>query len=359
MTLELSAGRRCEIHVGPGVCAALPSLWRRRWRDAAVIGDARVLGLYGDLLRQTLAGCTERVLLAEFPPGEAHKTRRTKQQLEDRLLGAGLDRHGCIVALGGGISLDLAGFVAATYMRGVEFVSLPSSLLAQVDAAVGGKTGVNTDHGKNLVGAFWQPSAVLVDPRLLVTLPEQEWGNGLAEMVKHAVIADAALLDWIEDHAESLRRPGAVDPHPLRRCIEIKAEVVRRDEREGGLRAVLNFGHSVGHALESATDHALPHGRAVALGMLVEGAVARALCGFPAAQLRRLRALLERLGLDLTLPHGVSLAQLLPYLGADKKVRGGALRMALPAAVGSMAGADQGYTLEVSPEQLRRAWEQR
>jgi 3-dehydroquinate synthase len=315
------------------------------------------MDLYGGRVAELLQPVTGEVLRCSFPPGEAHKTRDTKQTLEDRLLAAGLDRQCCVVGLGGGISLDLAGFVAATFLRGVPWVGLPTSLLAQVDASVGGKTGVNTPWGKNLVGAFHQPALVLMDSELLATLPPKEWANGLAELVKHAVIADAALWGWIEDNLERLRRPGKMDPHPLRRCVEIKAAVVRRDEREGGLRAVLNFGHTVGHALEGACGAAMPHGRAVALGMLVEGALARDLCGFPEADLARLRSVLAGLGLDLQ-PPALSLERLAPYLRLDKKRRAGELRLALPTAIGEMAGAGSGYTVAVTAERLRRAWEE-
>ena len=356
LTLDLTSTRRCEILVGPGASAKLPDVWRRRWQTAAVIGDENVIKLFGQRISQCLEGVAGRVIVADFPPGEGHKTRRTKALLEDRLLDQGLDRRGCVVALGGGISLDMAGFVAATFMRGVDFVSVPTSLLAQVDASVGGKTGVNTDGGKNLVGAFWQPAAVLVDPKLLPSLPAAEWCNGLAEMVKHAFIADEDLFSWLEQHAASVGQPTVMDAHPLRRCVEIKADVVRQDEREAGLRAILNFGHTVGHALESASGHALSHGRAVALGMLLEGALARELCGLSRAALDRLGALLAELGLDLSRP-ALPFAALLPYLGVDKKRQGEELRMALPCGTGRMAGADQGYTVAVPLDRLRRVYE--
>lgn len=355
-TIDLSSNRRCQVHVGRGASAKLPDLWRARWQTAAIIGDENVIQLFGERVVRSLEGLTSRVLVADFPSGEAHKTRRTKELLEDRLLDQEMDRHGCVVALGGGISLDLAGFVAATFLRGVEYVSVPTSLLAQVDASVGGKTGVNTDRGKNLVGTFWQPAAVLVDPELLPSLPAAEWCNGLAEMVKHAVIADEDLFCWLEQHAASMGVPSVVDDHPLRRCVEIKAEVVRQDEREAGLRAILNFGHTVGHALESASGHALSHGRAVALGMLLEGQLACDLCGFPHASLDRLGALLRDLGLDLWRP-ALDFEALLPYLGLDKKRQDGQLRMALPCDLGRMAGANQGYTVAVPLDRLRRVYE--
>ena len=356
ITLETGTKHTCRVLVGPGALGRLPEVWRPRWRTAAIIGDSDVVARFGQRVARALRGVTERVLVTDFAPGEAHKTRATKERLEDRLLAEGLDRQGCVVALGGGISLDVAGYVAATFLRGVDLVSVPTSLLAQVDAAVGGKTGVNTDRGKNLVGAFWQPTAVLVDPELLPSLPADEWCNGLAEMVKHAVIADAELFTWLQRHAADLSAPSVVPAHPLLRCVQIKAGVVQRDEREAGLRAVLNFGHTVGHALEGASGHALPHGRAVALGMMVEGALAHELCDFPATDLARLGALLDALGLEMSRP-AIPFDDLLPYLGVDKKRQAGDLRVALPRALGEMAGADDRYTVAVEPDRLRRAYE--
>ncbi len=359
LVLELEGGRRSTIRIGAGVVDELGSLWQPGWEEAALIGDERVLALHGERVLALLAPLVRRVLRASFPPGEAQKRRETKARLEDELLDAALSRSACVVALGGGVSLDLAGFVAATYLRGVPFLALPSSLLAQVDAAVGGKTAVNTRHGKNLIGAFHQPAAVLIDPELLRTLPAEEWGNGLAEIVKHAAIADAELFAWLEAHADELARPGAIDPHPLRRCVEIKAEVVGADERERGRRAVLNFGHTVGHALESAAAGtpagAGGHGRAVALGMQVEARLAEELCGFPARERERLLALLARLGLGAR--PALPFAALLPHLGLDKKRRGASLRCALPRSLGEMEQAAGSYTVEVTREQVERAWE--
>lgn len=355
LVLELAGGRRSTIRIGAGAIDELGSLWRPEWEEAALLGDERVLSLHGERVLALLAPLARRVVRASFPPGEAQKSRETKARLEDELLGAGVSRAACVVALGGGVSLDLAGFVAATYLRGVPFLALPSSLLAQVDAAVGGKTAVNTRHGKNLIGAFHQPAAVLIDPELLATLPAEEWGNGLAEIVKHAAIADAELLAWLEAHAAELARPGTIDPHPLRRCVELKAEVVRADEREHGRRAILNFGHTVGHALEAAQGGALGHGRAVAVGMRVEALLAEERCGLPGEARARLVALLARLGLAAR--PALPFAALSPHLGLDKKRRGGALQLALPRALGEMEPAGGRYTVEVPVAEVERAWE--
>lgn len=356
--LELSwGGGACPVLIGPGALEQLDGLWRPSWRQAALIGDAQVMELYGDAVARRLAPLVDLLELQSFPPGEASKTRATKAALEDHLLTRGFTRQTCVVALGGGISLDLAGFVAATYMRGVPTVNIPTSLLAQVDAAVGGKTGLNTPLGKNLIGAFHHPSAVLIDGELLATLPQEQWRCGLAEAVKSAFIADPDLFGWLEQNAAALQRPGSVDPHLITRCVEIKAAIVQSDERETGRRRVLNFGHTVGHALEMALHHQISHGEAVALGMAVEVRLARALCGCPEEDQRRLTRLLVELGLDLRLPD-LHLDQLSPFLDLDKKRTGSAMIMALPRCLGNMAEGSGDYAVEVTLQQLKAAWEE-
>jgi 3-dehydroquinate synthase len=358
LCLSFPDGRSCPVRLGEGAAMALPELWQPGWEEAALIADATVMGLYGEHVASLLRPLVRRLLLCPFPPGEAHKTRDTKAALEDRLLEAGLSRQSCVVALGGGISLDLGGFVAATYLRGVPYCSLPTSLLAQVDASVGGKTGVNTPHGKNLIGAFQQAAAVLIDPRFLLSLPLAEWRNGLAELVKHAVIADVALFAWLEANAAAIACPGAMDDYPLRRSVEIKAEVVGADEHEKGRRAVLNFGHTVGHALEHACQHRLPHGIAVAAGMSVEARLAARLCGFPAEERSRLERLLGALGLPSGPPAGLSFDELRPFLRLDKKRRAGELRLALPRRIGEMVDEDGTATVPASVAEIGRAFEE-
>ena len=363
-----SAWRRIDVHwageglstviVGDGASAALGELWERSWHEAAIVADAQVMALHGAALGERLARLVRRVVCCEFPAGEPHKSRATKEQVEDRLLGQGFGRDGCVVALGGGISLDLAGFVAATYLRGVPSVYVPTSLLAQVDAALGGKTGVNTPHGKNLVGAFHQPRLVLVDPGYLGTLPPSERANGLAEVVKHAVIADAALFAWLEAHARELGAPSELDQHAITRCLEIKGEIVAADEREQGRRAVLSFGHTIGHALEAASAHRLAHGQAVAVGMLVEGRVACGCRSFSEAELGRLRRVLGALGLPDSVPE-LDFERLCPFLGIDKKRRQAELRLALPSAIGRASPDPAEPTVAIALDALRRAWEAR
>jgi 3-dehydroquinate synthase len=249
------------------------------------------------------------------------------------------------VAVGGGVTGDLAGFVAATYMRGVPCLQVPTTLLAMLDASVGGKTGVDTPEGKNLIGAFHPPVAVLADPLVLATLPEREYRAGLAEAVKHGLIADRDYFGWIEAHAETLvgRDPAALE-HLVRRSVEIKAEVVGEDEREGGRRAILNAGHTVAHALERATDFRVPHGEAVGLGLVAEAALATGLGLATPEPGARVAALLERLGLPTRVREPVGEERILAAMASDKKNRAGGIRFALPRGVGTMGDGPEWTT---------------
>jgi 3-dehydroquinate synthase len=272
-----------------------------------------------------------------FPAGERSKSRETWSRLTDELLRRGFGRDSGIVALGGGVAGDLAGFVAATYLRGVPYLQVPTTLLAMLDASVGGKTGVDTPEGKNLIGAFHPPVAVLADLLVLTTLPDREYRAGLAEAVKHGLIADEAYFEWIERAADQLiaRDPEALQ-HLVLRSVEIKAGVVSEDEREGGRRAVLNAGHTVAHALETATDFRIPHGEAVGLGLVAECALASELGLASRDAGGRVAAVLARLGLPTRLEESIAPERLLDAMASDKKNRGGAIRFALPRGLGTM-----------------------
>ncbi|MBK8480692.1 MAG: 3-dehydroquinate synthase [Proteobacteria bacterium] len=355
LALVQTAGGHYPVLCGDDPSALLARVWDAGWRQAALIGDSNTLPRFGPALASALAERCDTVLQLAFPAGEAHKTRETKQRLEDTLLAAGFERGCCLVGLGGGIALDVAGFVAATLLRGVAHINLATSLLAQVDAAVGGKTGVNTAQGKNLIGAFHQPRAVLIDYAALASLPLAELRNGLAEAVKHAVVADAALFAALEAWAEG-GAAGALLPRPLlARCVQIKAEVVARDEREQAYRQVLNFGHTVAHAIEAASDHEVAHGAAVAIGMVVEARAAERLCGFPAAESERLRRLLQRLRLPIQ--SALPFAALRDRLGHDKKTRGGMVHCALPERLGHMHEAEGRWALPTPVELLAEVWQ--
>jgi len=299
-----------------------------------------------------------RTLFRAIPPGEAYKTRATWSELTDWMLGERCGRDTTVVALGGGVVGDVAGFVAATFLRGVPFVQCPTTLLAMVDASVGGKVGVDTPAGKNLVGAFHQPHAVVVDPTVLQTLPQIHLRAGLAEVIKHGAIADAAYLDAAVEVGRTLVADAHIDWHGealaalIARSIEIKAEVVRADEREGGMRQVLNFGHTIGHAVEVASEFSVLHGEAVAIGMSLESALAERL-GIAAAGTREgiVRAL-AAVGLPDRLPRGMVPSRLVELMRSDKKVRASRLIFSLPAGLGVMAGVERGFGLQVAESEV-------
>lgn len=341
-----------QVEVAPG---ALRSLFQRLEsllprRRIAVITDETV----ARLLPKWLSPLPETVL--SFPAGEHHKTRETWARLSDQLLDQGFGRDTALVAVGGGVVGDVAGFVAATYLRGVPVVQAPTTLLAMLDASVGGKVGVDTAHGKNLIGAFHPPALVLADPLVLADLPDREYRAGLAEAVKHGIIADRAYFDWIRNSAEALlRRDAKALVHLVRRSVEIKAAVVSEDEREGGKRAILNAGHTVAHAIEHASNYGLLHGEAVAVGLLAECALAEGLGIAPKGSRDEAAGALAALGLPTALPIPLPNAALLNAMVLDKKNRGQAIRFALPAGIGAMHRADGEWTVAVDDEAIGAA----
>ena len=347
---------RYPVYVEPGSLGRLEALVDDHLGAArvAMIADAAVFALLqaGRLGRGAWADAA-----LTFPPGEPSKTRDQWARLTDELLARGFGRDSGIVALGGGVAGDLAGFVAATYMRGLPCLQVPTSLLAMLDASVGGKTGVDTPEGKNLIGAFHPPAAVLADPRALATLPERDFRGGMAEAVKHGLIADADYFAWMERDAEALlRRDETSLTRLVRRSVEIKAEVVSGDEREAGRRAILNAGHTVAHALEHATAYGLPHGEAVALGLVAECALAEGLGVAPPGLGERVATLLARLGLPVRLSHPIEADRVVQAMGSDKKNRRARIRFALPRALGAMDEGER-WTREAPEPAIRRALE--
>lgn len=327
--------------LGRAIAAQWPS------HRVVLIADTTVAALHGDRVREALGA--EAVL--PFAAGEASKTRETWAALTDALLARGYGRDTVLVALGGGVTGDLAGFVAATYLRGVPFVQCPTSLLAMIDAAIGGKCGVDTPAGKNLVGAIYHPGIVWIDPSFLETLPLAARREGLAEAIKHGVIADASYLEWLHAQMSTL-----VDTAPLPRAIAhalvehsvaIKSEVVAADEREANRRQVLNLGHTIAHAIEQVSGYTITHGEAVAIGMVAEARLAVRLGLAAAAVPERITEVVRAAGLPIALPPSVDRDAILAATRQDKKARAGMVRYALPAAIGQMAGADQGYGVPV------------
>jgi 3-dehydroquinate synthase len=323
----------------------------------AVITDTNVARTHAQRVVDALGSVGTRTLT--IPAGEGSKTRETWASLTDELLESGFGRDAAIVAVGGGVVGDLAGFVAATYMRGIPHVQVPTSLLAMIDASVGGKTAVDTPRGKNLVGAFHQPAAVVADPSVLSTLPVEHFRAGMAEAIKHGVIADAMYLEQLASELpgllESAARRGEATEALVARSVEIKAEVVRRDERETGLRQVLNFGHTIGHAIETASGYAMLHGECVAIGMVIEATLALRSGVASSGTARDVRRVVERAGLPTALPSSVSADQLVTAMRSDKKRRTGALRFALPREIGQMASGDGTWSVPVDESVVRSA----
>jgi 3-dehydroquinate synthase len=292
-----------------------------------------------------------------IPAGESNKTREVWARLTDEMLAKGYGRDAAVIALGGGVVGDLAGFVAATFMRGIPIIQVPTTLLAMIDASIGGKTAVDTPAGKNLVGAFHSPTAVLVDPQVLITLPLRELRAGFAEALKHGVIADEPYLSDVAGKAPALLstdgQRGDSMFSLIVRSIEIKADIVARDEREVGLRQILNFGHTIGHAVELVSGYSLLHGEAVAIGMALESELAEHIGLAQAGTAATVRSALQAAGLPTALPSGSDGEAVIEAMRSDKKGRSGRTRFALPLRIGAMAGEDTGWTVSVSDDQLR------
>lgn len=329
--LDVALGQRgYPIWIGAGVLHDA-ARWRAaiRGRHVLVVSNTTLAPLYLDTVLAGLDGLHHAHHL--LPDGEQHKSLIHCGEVLEALASLKANRDACVIALGGGVIGDLAGFAAACWMRGIDFLQVPTTLLAQVDSSVGGKTGVNLPAGKNLVGAFHQPRAVVIDTDTLNTLPEREYRSGLAEVVKYGAIGDAAFFTWLEEHADALSaRDGDAVAEAIARSCLYKAGVVARDEREDGERALLNFGHTFGHALETASGYGqLLHGEAVAIGMQLAARLSADLGRAPAADADRLERLLRRFGLPVSLPPGSDAEALLSLMYLDKKNLSGQLRLIL------------------------------
>ncbi len=315
----------------------------------ALITDAHVGPLYASSAARAFGN---RASVFTIPAGESAKTRETWSRLTDEMLAAGYSRDTTIVAIGGGVVGDIAGFVAATYMRGVPIVQVPTTLLAMIDASIGGKTGVDTPAGKNLVGAFHQPSLVVVDSRTLATLPANHFRAGLAEALKHGVVANAEYFALIAGARASTARDDGALMDVVTESVRIKAAIVERDERESGMRKVLNFGHTIGHAIEKVSDYRLLHGEAVSIGMVLEASLAERI-GVAA---RGTAAAIHDALTSIGLPTGVSVLDRDAILNAtksDKKARAGRVEYALPSRIGHMAAQDTGWGTPVDDSDVR------
>ncbi len=322
----------------------------------AIITDKTIALLYGDPLFMALSRSDLETLLLTFPSGETNKTRATKERLEDQLFANGCGRDTCVIALGGGVVTDLAGFVAATYCRGVPLVMIPTSLLGMVDASIGGKTGVDVPFGKNLVGCTYQPRSVWIDPSLLKNLPLNQLRNGIVEMIKHRLIADLPHFDYLDRYADRLL---SLDATTLEKSIYdsclIKKEIVEQDEHESGKRRLLNFGHTVGHALEKLSHYALAHGEAVAIGILVESHLAMQLGHLHQSAFDRILNIFKKYNLPLRLPSRYPIDSILDAMILDKKSVQGHPRFVIINAIGSALPFESQYCTQVEENQIKTA----
>jgi 3-dehydroquinate synthase len=331
--------RSYDILIGPGLWHDT-SAWHGLPRAAAavIVTNTTVAPMYAQRLERAIAGQYPRTMVVELPDGEAHKDWASLNLIFDRLLAQACDRKTVLFALGGGVVGDITGFAAACYMRGVPFVQVPTTLLAQVDSSVGGKTAINHPLGKNMIGAFYQPARVLCDLDTLDTLPERELSAGLAEVIKYGPIADPALLDWIERNLDALlARDKRALAHAVRRSCEIKAHVVAQDERESGLRAILNFGHTFGHAIEAGLGYGQwLHGEAVGCGMVMASDLSVRLGLVPPSFLDRMRRVIERARLPVVGP-ALGAERYLGLMRVDKKAEGGDIRFVVIQSLGHAA----------------------
>lgn len=341
---------RSEILVGRGLVDQLPTLLATHVAAPryVVVSDETVAALHGRRLVERLEVAGLRADLLTFPPGESHKTVGQWARLVAELADLGPGRDGCVVAVGGGVTGDMAGFAAAAFARGIALVQVPTTLLAMVDAAIGGKTGVDLAAGKNLAGAWHPPRLVVIDPATLDTLPAEILTQGFAEAVKHGAIADASYFDWIARSAADLpgRVPGVMD-RLITRSVQIKTAIVERDPLEGGERAALNFGHTLGHAIEKVGGYSIPHGHAVAMGMVAEARVGERLGITAEGTADRLAAVLTALDLPTGPAADLDGGAVLAATRSDKKARRGAPRYVLLRQIGVIARPPDGWTHDI------------
>jgi len=304
----------------------------------AMVSNPTVFSLYGDRVTDTVRKAGFDLLTITIPDGEEFKDLIRVEHIYDELLRYKLDRSSALIALGGGVIGDITGFAASTYMRGISSIQIPTTLLAQVDSSVGGKTGVNHKLGKNMIGTFWQPGIVWIDTETLKTLPERELLAGLAEVIKYGIIHDEELFTFLEVNRDKILNLNSdAVTHIIKRSCEIKAEVVSKDERESGLRAILNYGHTIGHAIETVTGYTrFLHGEAVAIGMCLEAKLSQILGVIDKEDVRRIKALIDSYGIPSGTPEDININALLSSMKLDKKAVAGALKFILPEKIGKV-----------------------
>lgn len=330
-------GGNYPIHIAPNLLKQVGTSIPPDTTSIVLISNPTVFGLYGNTVIKSLEASGKQIHTFEVPDGESYKTLETLNSIYTWLLEHRLDRRAVIVALGGGVIGDMCGFAAATYMRGIRFIQVPTTLLAQVDSSVGGKTAVNHPMGKNMIGAFYQPIAVDIDTNVLATLPEREIAAGLAEVIKYGLILDADFFSWCEDNVARLKAlDGEAISYAIQRSCELKAYVVSQDEKETGLRAILNLGHTFAHAIEAGLGFGTwLHGEAVGCGLVQAAELSARVCGFPAADVERVRALVAAIGCPVTAPD-LGSNKWVELMQIDKKAEGGKIKFVVMPQIGQV-----------------------
>jgi 3-dehydroquinate synthase len=346
-----------NITIGAGNLASIGQLLQapelKLGKKVLVVSNPSIFKHYGETVVTSITQAGFTVEHCILPPGERYKTASTVQKIYDAALAMGLERSSTMVALGGGVVGDMTGFAAATWLRGINVIQVPTTLLAMVDSSIGGKTGMNHPKGKNLIGAFHQPRLVVIDPTVLKTLPAREFRAGMAEVIKYGVNWDRDLFEALEQ-AKRLDQLRYVSEELLQTIVthscQAKAHVVTQDEKEAGLREILNYGHTIGHAVESVTGYRLiNHGEGVAIGMVAAGEIAVAMDWWSRTECDRQNALIAKCGLPTQLPAGIDLGAIVAKLQTDKKVKAGQVRFVLPKTIGSVAVTDQVTPAVINP----------
>ncbi|MDA2920071.1 3-dehydroquinate synthase [Desulfobacterota bacterium AH_259_B03_O07] len=347
-----------EIVIGKKLLKKIPLELKKNnlAHSYAIITDSNVSSIYGKKLIEQFKKSKIKTILISFPAGEKSKNRGTKVIIENEMLKAGMARDSAVIALGGGVVGDVAGFVAATFNRGIPYVQVPTTLVASVDSSIGGKTGIDTLYGKNLIGAFHQPYRVYIDVETLTTLDKKEIREGLAEIIKYCVIRDEKLFGFIEKNMNKIfsYRPEILIP-VIKKCCEIKGNIVELDEKESNLRKILNFGHTIGHAIENLLDYKITHGESISMGMITEGKIALQLGILKREDLERLHNLLKKAGLPTRFPVRMDLKKMMATMKLDKKARRGKIEMVLPKKIGEMSETKGNFAIKIANIQITKA----
>ncbi len=327
----------CELLVEKGLLKKIPNILKKRsyGNDFILLTDRRVEKLYGRSLHRAMRRRGFECFLLSVLPGERSKSRKVKERVENILLQKGCSRESILIALGGGVVGDLGGFVASTFLRGIPYIQVPTTLLSMADSSIGGKTAVNHPLGKNLIGSFHQPLAIFVDIKTLKTLPGRDYRAGLAEIVKYGVILDKSLFSFLEKNKRSLKnREFETLERVIFRCMRLKAKIVRKDERDEGLRKILNCGHTIGHSIEFLSSYKLLHGEAVSVGLVVESSISHVMGHMDRPSLERIRNILRAFDLPICLPKNIQARDILKVAEHDKKTSSGQIKYILPASIG-------------------------